>query len=140
MNGAYRRYQRSLPDALDEFGWQSMRAARSVPIRENEWVDDIAETQLAWDLAELASRHLSERNRIDVNTAIGGGDCYAAIGTLLETIVRARVRVPLTLAARIDDWGAPYAHHADALRLNELLTAIRSLSDRTDVNPPHDTL
>ena len=101
---------------------------------ENEWVDDTAETQLAWDLAELASPHISERDRTDVHTAIGGGDCYAAIGTLLRAIVRARVSVPSTLAARISDWRAPYVNHVDAPRLNELLTAISSLTDRTDIS------
>jgi hypothetical protein len=100
---------------------------------ENERVDDVAETQLAWDLAELASAHISERDRTDVHTAIGGGDCYAAIGTLLKTIIRARVPVPSTLAARITDWRAPYVNHVDAPRLNELLAAITSLTDRTDV-------
>jgi len=103
-------------------------------------VDDGAETDLAWDLAELASLHISERDRTDVHTAIGGGDCYAAISRLLETIVRASVPVPFTLAARINDWRTPYAHHADAPRLNKLLTAISSLSDRTDVSSPHNTL
>ena len=97
-------------------------------------MDDTAETQLAWDLAELASPHISERDRTEVHTAIGGGDCYAAIGTLLETIIRARVRVPFTLAARINAWRAPYAHHADAPRLNELLTAIIPLTDSTDAS------
>jgi hypothetical protein len=111
-----------------------MRAARSARISEDEWVDDIAETQLAWDLAELASLHISERDLTDVHTAIGGGDCYAAIGTLLKTIVRARMPVPFTLAARINDWRAPYAYHVDALQLNELLTAISLLTDRTDVS------
>ena len=96
-------------------------------------MDDVAETQLAWDLAELASVHISERDRTDVHTAIGGGDCYAAIGTLLKTLVRARVRVPANLAARISDWRAPYVNHVDAPRLNELLTAINSLTDATDV-------
>jgi hypothetical protein len=103
-------------------------------------VDDIAETQLAWDLAELASRHISERDRTDVHAAIGGGNCYAAIGTLLETIIRARIRVPVTLAARINDWRAPYAHHIDAPRLNELLTAISALTEKTDVGSPDNTL
>jgi len=101
---------------------------------EDEWVDDVAETQLAWDLAELASRHISERDRTDVHTAIGGGDCYAAIGTLLKAIVRARVPVPSTLAARISDWRAPYVNHVDAPRLNELLTAIIPLTENTDAS------
>jgi len=109
-----------------------MRTAGSIRIGKDERVDDVAETQLAWDLAELAGSHISERDRTDVHTAIGGGDCYAAIGTLLKTIVRARVPVPSTLAARINDWRAPYAHHVDAPRLNELLTAISVLTDKTD--------
>jgi hypothetical protein len=100
---------------------------------EDKWVDDVAETQLAWDLVALAGTHISERDRTDVHTAIGGGDCYAAIRTLLKAIVRARVPVPSTLAARISDWRAPYVNHIDAPRLNELLTAIIPLTDSTDV-------
>jgi hypothetical protein len=117
-----------------------VRSARSAPISEDERVDDTAETQLAWDLAELAGLHISERDRTDVHTAIGGGDCYVAIGTLLKAIVRARVPVPSTLAARISDWRAPYVNHVDAPQLNELLAAISALSDRTDMGPPDDTL
>ena len=111
-----------------------MRAAGSAGIREDGRVDDVAETELAWDLVELAGRHISARDRTDVHTAIGGGDCYGAIGTLLKTIVRARVPVPPALAVRINDWRAPYAHHADAPQLNELLTAIDSLAERTDAS------
>jgi len=91
-------------------------------------MDDEAETDLAWDLVELVSLHISERNRTDVYTAIGAGDCYAAIGTLLETIVGASLPVPFALAARVNDWHHPYAHHADAPRLHELLTTVRSLA------------
>jgi hypothetical protein len=94
-------------------------------------VDDRAETDLAWDLVALVGLHISERDRTDVYTAIGAGDCYAAIGTLLETIVRARVPVPFTLALRVNAWHRPYAHHAGASRLDELLTSVRSLVDDT---------
>jgi hypothetical protein len=94
-------------------------------------VDDRAETDLAWDLVALVGLHISERNRTDVYTAIGAGDCYAAIGTLLETIVRASVPVPFTLALRVNAWHRPYAHHADASRLDELLTSVGALVDNT---------
>lgn len=101
---------------------------------------DGAETDLAWSLAELAVHQISERNRTDVYTAIGAGDCYTAICTLLETIVRASVPVPFALAARINDWHRAYENHADALQLYELLTAIGSLSQSTDVSSPNNTL
>jgi hypothetical protein len=94
-------------------------------------VDDRAETDLAWDLVTLVGLHISERDRTDVYTAIGAGDCYAAISTLLETIVRARVRVPFALALRVNAWHRPYAHHAGASRLDELLTSVRLLVDNT---------
>jgi hypothetical protein len=103
-------------------------------------VDDRAETELAWDLAELVGLHISERNHTDVYTAIGAGDCYGAIGTLLERIVWVSVPVPFALAARVNDWHHPYAHRADAPRPHELLTTVRSLVDRTDVSSPHSTL
>jgi hypothetical protein len=92
---------------------------------ENEHVDAWAETDLAWDLAELAGLHIPEHDRIAVYAAIGAGDCYAAIDTLLETIVHARVPAPPALVAKIVDWLKAYAHHADAPRLHELLNVIR---------------
>jgi hypothetical protein len=101
---------------------------------ENGQVDDWAEASLAWDLVEIAGLHILERNRAEVHTAIGAGDCYAAIGTLLETIVSARLVVPRALVVRIADWLNAYVHHADAPRLHELLSAIRSLGHNNDVN------
>ena len=88
-------------------------------------MDDWAETDLAWDLAEIAGFHIPEADRNAVFTAIGAGDCYAAIDALLETIVQASLPVHPSLVARIDDWFNAYLHHAEAPRLYELINAIK---------------
>lgn len=97
-------------------------------MHENGEVDEWAETELAWELAEVASLLIPDRERIDVYTAIGAGYSYTAINALLETIVGAGVRVPPALVARLADWLNAYAHHEDAPRLHEMLTAVRSVS------------
>jgi hypothetical protein len=58
---------------------------------ENEEMDDWAEADLAWELVEIADSCILEADRTKVCTAIGAGDCCAAIDTLLETIVRASI-------------------------------------------------
>ena len=88
-------------------------------------MDDRAETDLAWELAEIAGFHIPEPDRSAVFTAIGAGDCYTAIDALLETIVQASVPVPPSLVARIGDWLNAYIHHAEAPRLHELIKAIK---------------
>ncbi|MGZ3382690.1 MAG: hypothetical protein ACXVBB_20840 [Isosphaeraceae bacterium] len=88
-------------------------------------MEDWAETDLAWDLAEIAGFHIPEPDRSAVFTAIGAGDCYMAIDALLETIVQASVPVPPSLVARIGDWLNAYLHHAEARRLCELISAIK---------------
>jgi hypothetical protein len=105
-------------------------------VSENKQVDDWAEADLAWELVEIARHYIPERNRTEVYTAIGAGDCYAAIDTLLDTIARASVVVPPVLVARIVDWLNAYAHHAEAPRLHELLNAIRSLGHTNDGGSP----
>jgi hypothetical protein len=107
---------------------------------ENEQVDVWAESDLAWELAQIAGLHVPDCNRTDVFAAIGAGDSYAAIGTLLETTVHASVPVPPALLARIVNWLDAYAHHADAPRLHEMVNAIRSLGHRTDNSSARKTL
>jgi hypothetical protein len=91
-------------------------------------VDDWAETDLAWQLAEMACLLLPDRDRADVYTAIGAGYSYAAINTLLETVVHTGTPVSPALVARIGDWLTAYAHHHDEPRLREMLTALRTVS------------
>jgi len=105
---------------------------------ENDWVDLWAETDLAWDLAEVAGLHIPDWNRTDVFAAIGGGDSYAAIGTLMEAILHASVPMSPALIARIVLWLDAYAYHADGPRLREIVYAIRSLGHGTGIiSPPN---
>jgi hypothetical protein len=97
-------------------------------LKDNKQMEDWAETDLAWQLAEIACLLLPDHDRIDLYTAIGAGYSYAAIGRLLETVVSADVAVCRTLQARIADWMTAYAHHPDAPRLREMLTAVRTAS------------
>jgi hypothetical protein len=95
---------------------------------DNKQMEDWAETDLAWQLVEIACLLLPDHDRIDLYTAIGAGYSYAAIGRLLETVVSADVAVCPSRQARIANWMTAYAHHPDAPRLREMLTAVRTAS------------
>ena len=88
---------------------------------------DWAESDLAWELAELVAPVLADRDRDELYVTIGSGSSYAAIDTLLQMIVQRRLPVSVALVARIDVWSNAYVHSGDAPRLHELLDAIRSL-------------
>jgi hypothetical protein len=96
-------------------------------MRDNGEVDDWAEADLAWELAEVACLLIPDRDRIEVFTAIGAGYSYAAIGTLLKTIDHASVAISPALLARLADWLNAYEHHDDAPRLREMLDSISSV-------------
>jgi hypothetical protein len=89
-------------------------------------MDDWAETDLAWELAEIACSLIPDRDRVEVYTAIGAGYSYTAIDTLLKTIDREDVAISPALAARLADWLSAYAHHRDAPRLHRIVDSIRS--------------
>jgi hypothetical protein len=104
---------------------------------ENEEMDDSAEADLAWELVEIADSCILEGDRTKVCTAIGAGDCGAAIDTLLETMVRASILLPPALVAKLVDWLSAYAHHPHAPRLHEVLNAI-GLSGQSEINSTHN--
>jgi hypothetical protein len=91
---------------------------------DNGAVNDWAETDLAWELAEIAGALITDRDRIDMYTAIGAGHSYTAIKALLDTVGRARRPVSPALAARLDDWIAGYAAHEDAPRLRRMRAVV----------------
>jgi hypothetical protein len=82
---------------------------------------DWAESNLAWELADAISPLLSERDRVQLYGAIGSGESYTAVDTLLQTMAHQRFIPKLT------GWVGAYAHSDDAPRLRELLDAIKSL-------------
>lgn len=90
-------------------------------------MDEWAESDLAWDLADAISPLLAERDRTQLYATIGSGDSYAAIDTVLQTMAHESFPVPHELVAKLTNWLDAYAHSHDAPRLHQLL--------RTEASP-----
>ena len=88
---------------------------------------DWAESNLAWELADAISPLLSERDRVQLYGAIGSGESYTAIDTLLQTMAHQRLPMPTEFIPKLTGWVDAYAHSDDAPRLRELLHVIKSL-------------
>jgi hypothetical protein len=80
------------------------------------------EAELAWSLAEVASRCLDAVERNNVFVAIGTGETFTAIGLLLGAITREGSRVETRLSARLSTWLGAYAGHDDEPRLRRLIS------------------
>jgi hypothetical protein len=91
-------------------------------------VHDWTESDLAWELADAISPLLGERDRFQLYAAIGSGETYTAIDTLLQTMAHQSWPIPPELIAKLNDWLDAYAQSDDAHRLDELIRAIKSLS------------
>ena len=59
---------------------------RTAPANDNEKVDDWAESDLAWELADAISPLLADRDRAQLYATIGSGESYTAIDTVLQTM------------------------------------------------------
>lgn len=90
-------------------------------------MDDWTESDLAWELADVISPLLGERDRAQLYGAIGSGDSSTAIDTLLQTMAHQRLPIPTEFIPQLTGWLDAYAHTDDAPRLHELLHAIKSL-------------
>lgn len=97
------------------------------PVKENETVDDWAATDLAFELADAISPLLTERDRDQLYATVGSGDSYTAIDIVLQTVARQGSPIPSELIAKVTSWLDAYTHSDDALRLHELLQAIKAL-------------
>ena len=91
-------------------------------------MDDAAEADLAWDLADLACTLIPEADRVQLYITIGAGYNYSAINTLLGAVGGSDLTLTDALAARLDDWLSSYAHDSDAPRLKALIDSLRSVS------------
>ena len=49
-------------------------------------MDDAAESDLAWELADAISTLLADSDRAQLYSTIGSGESYTAIYTVLQTI------------------------------------------------------
>jgi hypothetical protein len=89
-------------------------------------VNDWAESDLAWELADAISTLLADRDRDQLYATIGAGESYTAIDTMLQTIAPQCFPIPAELITKLINWLDAYAHSDDAPRLHELLRAIKS--------------
>ncbi|MBV8179201.1 MAG: hypothetical protein JO045_10365 [Mycobacterium sp.] len=85
-----------------------------------EW----AEADLAWQLADLVAGRLSDVTRTAIFAELGAGESYRVIVKLLETSVQDRVSVPPELVARLQEWLDSHRGTGDEPRLRALLDRI----------------
>jgi len=88
--------------------------------RVQEW----AEAELAWRLAELVAGRLSDVTRTAIFAELGAGESYRVIVKLLETSAHDRVPVPAELVATLQEWLDSYRGAGDEPRLRALLDRI----------------
>jgi hypothetical protein len=101
-------------------------------------MQDWAETELAWDLAAVLGPRLAEDSRAELYAAIGAGNAYTAIVTLLQTIAGETSALSRPLVDRLGDWLDAYRYSVDAPRLRNLLggpAASRSDGSEHDSQP-----
>ena len=97
-------------------------------------MQNVQETNLAWDLIELVKPHLKglERNYVFVTT--GAGDTFAAIHRLVKLIAAKRIPLPPPLVRLCVTWLDAYAFHDEEPYLRGLIEgfllpdAIRALT------------
>jgi spermidine synthase len=87
-------------------------------------VQEWAEADLAWRLAELVAGRLTDVARTTIFADLGAGESYRVIVKLLETAVQDRVSVPPELVAALHEWLDSYRGAADEPRLRALLDRI----------------
>ncbi|WP_368834394.1 hypothetical protein [Mycobacterium intracellulare] len=94
--------------------------------KDNNQVHSWAESDLAWDLVDAISPTLPSSECAKLYAAIGSGESYSAITTMLCLLVRDALPLSAKLIAELSGWLNAYEHSADAPRLHELLSLIKS--------------
>jgi hypothetical protein len=105
---------------------------------ERRHMNDWAQCELAWELADETSLALADRDRAFLLAVIGAGHSFTVIETLLQIIIHQRRSVSVELADKIAEWVRGYADSDHAARLYGLLIAIKHLPDQYAANPRTD--
>ena len=82
------------------------------------------EIDLAWTLAGAGERNLSHVERNEVYAAIGVGEAFAAIRSLITSTAGNRMALPADLVARCASWLDFYLGHEDEQHLRGLIEDI----------------
>ncbi|MFZ0906025.1 MAG: tryptophanase [Mycobacterium sp.] len=82
------------------------------------------EIDLAWTLAGAGERDLSQVERNEVYAAIGVGETFAAIRSLITSTTGKRMALPADLVARCASWLDFYLGHEDEQHLRRLIEDI----------------
>ena len=97
-------------------------------------MQNVAETNLAWALIEVAKPHLNDLERNYAFVTTGAGDTFAAIHHLLKLITAKGIPLPPRLVRLCVTWLDSYAFHDEEPYLRSLIErfllpdAIRALS------------
>jgi hypothetical protein len=115
-----------LGDTLWILSFHTELHSTNPPVNESEKVDDAAESDLAWELADAISNLLADPDREQLYATIGSGESYTAIDIVLQTIAHQSLPIPAELITKLTKWLDAYAHGDDGPRLHELVHAIKS--------------
>lgn len=87
-------------------------------------MDNWAESDLLWELIDAISPSLAAAERAHLYAAIGSGDSYTAIATVLRTLVRDAMPLSAKLKTELTNWLTAYRHSLDGTHLHQLLSLI----------------
>ena len=93
-------------------------------------MDEWAESDLAWELADTLGALLPDRDRAAIYATIGAGDFYTAITTLVHVSARSGYALPPRLVNKLAEWLHAYTDSNDAARLVQSVNAIKRCSSQ----------
>jgi hypothetical protein len=86
----------------------------------------VEEPKLAWALAEITHPYFYVAERNDIYVAIGAGDTFSAICSLITVIVRERLPLLADVVAMLPSWINGYAADAAVRHVHGLIASLQS--------------
>jgi hypothetical protein len=93
------------------------------PLRLNPG-NKVDEAELAWALAQATHPHLDTVERHDIYIAIGVGETFSAIASLIATVVGRQLSLPAQLVNRLVSWLDAYAGNDVEPQLRRLIAQV----------------
>jgi hypothetical protein len=94
-----------------------------------------SESELAWALADAVSVCFTGRDRLGIYTALGAGETYTAIETMLDITVCKRYPLPARLISALAVWLGCYVGNEHEPAMRRLLSRVEPQALRT-TGPP----